>query len=190
MLKSLLVSVGVVLSTAGVALADDPVAPIGTGGGIVQPVEETTLHCSSSRYRYAECTLPGPIAIVKVVRQASQAACVEGRSYGFRHNILWVKAGCRADFQVFHTSPVDPTPIAPNACRAMSDTYGIAANVTWGSAPAEVQQLWSAASCNFPESCQVVSDTFGTNHGVTWGTASPAIQTWWSRNACRTRPQL
>jgi Protein of unknown function (DUF3011) len=37
---------------------------------------------------------------VTLVRQVSQAQCVQGRTWGFDARGIWVDRGCRADFQV------------------------------------------------------------------------------------------
>jgi len=44
---------------------------------------------------------------VTLVRQVSQAECVQGRTWGFDARGLWVDRGCRADFQVY---PYNGTP--------------------------------------------------------------------------------
>ena len=79
--------------------------PGGGDGPIISEVERTVFHCSSSRYRYAECYVPGYIIHARVVRRASSARCVEGQSYGFYGDTVWVDRGCRADFEVFFKHP-------------------------------------------------------------------------------------
>jgi len=34
------------------------------------------------------------------VNQRSGSACVQGRTWGFNRNSIWVDRGCRADFEV------------------------------------------------------------------------------------------
>jgi hypothetical protein len=87
----------------------DPLPGGGFGDGpVVSHLETTVSHCSSSRYRYAECAFPGTILMAEVERRASHAPCVLNRSFGFKGNILWVKAGCRADFEVTYVDPTRP----------------------------------------------------------------------------------
>lgn len=56
------------------------------------------LICSSERNRYAECAAPfrGPAVLSQ---QISNAACVEGHSWGQRRGTIWVDKGCRARFR-------------------------------------------------------------------------------------------
>ncbi len=62
-------------------------------------VQAQTFRCSSNNGQYQTCPIPrnGP---VQMVRQLSQAACVQGRTWGTRGNQVWVDKGCRAEFQV------------------------------------------------------------------------------------------
>lgn len=59
------------------------------------------VHCKSSDYRYASCGVRGRIEAVRVERQHSNAACVEGRSFGFDRDFIWVDQGCEATFRVY-----------------------------------------------------------------------------------------
>jgi hypothetical protein len=79
------------------------------------------------------------------------------------------------------------------SCQDLSDTYGIIANATWGFAPASVQNMWTAQSCNTSPSssnaCQTASDLYGIEAGVTFGFAPANVQTWWGNNGCNTKPR-
>lgn len=58
------------------------------------------LYCGSDNNRQRRCN----VTIrrdARLVRQASKAACIEGRSWGWDRNGVWVSNGCRGDFQVF-----------------------------------------------------------------------------------------
>ena len=37
---------------------------------------------------------------VRLYRQLSRSTCVEGRSWGYDGNGIWVEDGCRAEFEV------------------------------------------------------------------------------------------
>lgn len=68
----------------------------GNGGGW-NPGQ--TLYCGSDDNRQRRCN----VTIrrdARLVRQASKAACVEGHSWGWDRNGVWVSNGCRGDFQV------------------------------------------------------------------------------------------
>jgi hypothetical protein len=61
--------------------------------------ESFTLYCASDNMRRNECpadTRGG----VRMVRQRSEASCIEGRTWGYDSRRIWVDRGCRADFEV------------------------------------------------------------------------------------------
>lgn len=58
---------------------------------------QTTLRCESSDGKYVECRT-NSLNRVTLSRQLSDASCVEGQTWGFRDNAVWVDRGCRAEF--------------------------------------------------------------------------------------------
>ncbi|HQE08630.1 DUF3011 domain-containing protein [Thermomonas sp.] len=66
----------------------------GYGGGYGQSVR-----CESNDGRYNRCSLPGR-GRAQLVRQISNSACIEGRSWGSDYGSVWVNDGCRGDFSV------------------------------------------------------------------------------------------
>ncbi len=62
----------------------------GYSGGIIR--------CESNDGRTRECTTGGGRVVLE--RQISSSACIEGRSWGYSRNGIWVSQGCRADFRV------------------------------------------------------------------------------------------
>jgi hypothetical protein len=57
------------------------------------------VRCESSDGRQEHC----PVSTrggVRVARQISRTACIEGHNWRFDRNGIWVKEGCRADFEV------------------------------------------------------------------------------------------
>lgn len=64
------------------------------GGGYVQ-----TFYCESGDMRRHWCH-EGQYGEVRLVRQRSNAPCIQGRTWGRDQNGVWVDQGCRADFQV------------------------------------------------------------------------------------------
>ncbi|MBU8974722.1 DUF3011 domain-containing protein [Lysobacter sp. MMG2] len=70
----------------------------GHGGGWNNPGQ--TLYCGSDDNRPRRCNVTVR-RDARLVRQASKAACVEGRSWGWDNNGVWVSNGCRGDFQVY-----------------------------------------------------------------------------------------
>lgn len=68
------------------------VAGWGGGGG-----SSETYRCESRDDRYNECR--GPTRGRQVlVRQLSESACIEGRSWGSHNGGVWVQYGCRGEF--------------------------------------------------------------------------------------------
>ena len=64
----------------------------GPGTGVVR--------CESNDGRMNRCTLPGGGGRVVLERQHSRNACIEGRTWGYRRDGIWVSDGCRAEFRV------------------------------------------------------------------------------------------
>jgi hypothetical protein len=58
--------------------------------------------CGSNNNQYQMCQIPGNgnPQNVRMVRQLSQSACIQGRTWGTRGNQVWVDKGCRAEFQI------------------------------------------------------------------------------------------
>ncbi len=55
------------------------------------------VRCESRDHRQHECPA-GFRGRAELVRQLSKNACVEGRTWGQRGNVIWVDQGCRAEF--------------------------------------------------------------------------------------------
>lgn len=54
------------------------------------------MACNSEDHRYRECRTDWRNA--RLVRQTSQARCIEGQTWGLRRGVLWVDRGCAAVF--------------------------------------------------------------------------------------------
>ena len=89
------------IATAVAALAASAAAPAaaqsygnnygyGSDGGIIR--------CESNDGRTRECATGGGRVVIE--RQHSRTACIEGRTWGYGRNGIWVSDGCRADFRV------------------------------------------------------------------------------------------
>lgn len=57
-----------------------------------------SVRCESADGRERRCTLDTRGG-VRLVRQLSRTACIEGRNWGYDRGGVWVEGGCRADFQ-------------------------------------------------------------------------------------------
>ncbi len=58
------------------------------------------IPCESQDGRPQRCAVPG-MRSAQMVRQLSRSSCVEGRSWGWDRNGVWVNEGCRAEFSVW-----------------------------------------------------------------------------------------
>ncbi|QNG85250.1 hypothetical protein IMCGPPIG_00966 [Stenotrophomonas maltophilia] len=64
----------------------------GWGGGDV-----VTCHSNGHRQEYCDARIRRG---VRLIRQDSRSACIEGQSWGWDRRGIWVSDGCRAQFQV------------------------------------------------------------------------------------------
>ena len=62
------------------------------------PYGGRTITCGSPQHRLARCPLPGNWRGVRLVRQTSDASCVQGRSWGYDRGSVWVDDGCAGVF--------------------------------------------------------------------------------------------
>ena len=58
-----------------------------------------SIYCASDDGRRRTCPV-NTGGVVRLVNQRSGSACVQGRTWGFNRNGIWVDRGCRADFEV------------------------------------------------------------------------------------------
>lgn len=58
-----------------------------------------TIRCKSSNYNRNYC-VADTRGGVRLVRQISDSACVQGRSWGYDQDGIWVSSGCEAEFTV------------------------------------------------------------------------------------------
>ena len=63
------------------------------------PGNNRMVVCQSNQDRYRECETGFRGRVELVNRLNNSQACVEGRSWGQREGIVWVRNGCRAQFQ-------------------------------------------------------------------------------------------
>lgn len=68
-------------------------------GVIAVSAQTQTIYCGSDDGRYRSCPIDTRGG-VRLVDQKSRIACVQGRTWGFRRDLIWVDRGCRADFEV------------------------------------------------------------------------------------------
>jgi len=63
------------------------------------PARPDHLVCESHEYRYNFCAA-GRVRSAQLVRQRSQAPCIQGRTWGWTRQGIWVDQGCEATFRV------------------------------------------------------------------------------------------
>ena len=63
-------------------------------------LQARSLRCESRDGNTARCGA-NVYRGVQVARQLSQSPCIEGRTWGWSRNEIWVSQGCRADFNVW-----------------------------------------------------------------------------------------
>jgi hypothetical protein len=61
---------------------------------------QTTFTCESYGGRQQVCQVDTRGG-VQMVRQLSSAPCLQGRTFGYARNAVWVSGGCRAQFQTY-----------------------------------------------------------------------------------------
>jgi len=105
---------------------------------------------------------------VTLVRKLSQASCIEGSTWGFGDNVVWVDRGCRAEFQV--GSP-------PAGGGAGSTTRTITCGTTTG------QQV-TCPTGGYATGVRLVRDLTGgrCRQNQTWGHTDAFI---WANRGCR-----
>jgi hypothetical protein len=62
------------------------------------------VRCESRDYRRTMCRADGYRG-VRLARQISRAACIEGETWGHDRSRVWVDHGCAADFEIGVTRP-------------------------------------------------------------------------------------
>jgi hypothetical protein len=55
------------------------------------------VESQNGQYKYQRTSTSGG---VRLKRQISRDACIEGQTWGFDRNGIWVTKGCRAEFQI------------------------------------------------------------------------------------------
>ena len=65
------------------------------------------INCKSKKFARKECSVKGNIKAVLLLEQKSESPCVEGSSFGFNDDQVWVDKGCSAKFEVSYSSDED-----------------------------------------------------------------------------------
>ena len=83
-----------------------------------------SIHCESRDYRRSYCPT-GRITGAQIISQTSNAACIQGRCWGWDGNGIWVNSGCAGDFafQGGWAPPRPGPPIGTNSIQCESRDY-------------------------------------------------------------------
>lgn len=74
--------------------------------------QSLTQRCESDDMGRHSCQLAFQVTRAEVLRQISGSQCVQGSTFGWTNNSIWVDRGCRADFTVYGYSN-DAAPETP-----------------------------------------------------------------------------
>lgn len=125
------------------------------------------VSCESRNYQYEFCTVPDTIVHAQIVAQRSQSACIEGRTWGWRGNGIWVSGGCEGEFQ-YRTSyaPVAaPPPPAAGLLYCESRDYAYTFCPTGRLRVAELVNQRSQSACVYGSSWGYQNDGIWVDRG-------------------------
>jgi hypothetical protein len=89
---------------------------LATLAGLPLAVSAQTVTCESRNYQQSYCPVGQPIARAWVAEQRSRSACVEGQTWGYDRNGIWVNGGCEAVFAFeSYVAPRPPVAVVPPA---------------------------------------------------------------------------
>jgi ketosteroid isomerase-like protein len=63
--------------------------------------QSLALRCESDDMGRHSCTAPYQVSRAEVLRQISGSQCLQGTTFGWTGNSIWVDRGCRAEFTVY-----------------------------------------------------------------------------------------
>lgn len=90
------------------------------------------ITCESRNYQQQFCPAGVPVAQAWVVYQRSKSPCIQGQSWGYQGNGIWVDQGCAADFSYRGYGPppvVVPQPAMPAARTIVCESLNYEAKV-------------------------------------------------------------
>jgi hypothetical protein len=125
-----------------------------------------TLSCSSLDQRFSSCrvdTQQGRIVSVRLARQFSTAVCVQGQSWGFDEDAVWVDRGCRASFDV--TVRRGPQVTKSVSCASINGRPGSCRTEFEEITSFRLESQFSQAPCVEGQSYGLTGDTIWVNNG-------------------------
>jgi hypothetical protein len=67
------------------------------------------VRCESRNYQYQFCSTNGEVVGARITHQDSRSPCIQGQTWGWSRNGLWVSNGCSGRFQVDTFRPGPPS---------------------------------------------------------------------------------
>jgi Protein of unknown function (DUF3011) len=84
-----------------------------------RPDPSREIVCESQNYQQRFCSSGHRITRAWLIEQRSQAACIQGRTWGFQQTGIWVVSGCAGVFGIEGSGPrPPPPPINRVACQS------------------------------------------------------------------------
>jgi hypothetical protein len=129
----------------------------GWGGG-------ERIECNSERNRYKACPV-GNWRGARLVRQTSNAACIEGRTWGLQNGTLWVDKGCAGEFEASRRGGATGAGpgVATVTCNSPKNGYRACAAPGWRGA--RLLRQTSNAACIQGRSWGLSRDTLWVDEG-------------------------
>lgn len=127
------------------------------GGGWGGGGQGGRIECNSQRNGYRECPVGANWRGARLVRQTSNAQCVEGRTWGYGRGMIWVDRGCAGVFEA--SRPGSAGSQRTISCNSRNNRRQDCSAGSWRSAVL-VRQT-SRASC-------IEGRTWGFNRGMIW----------------------
>lgn len=90
--------------------------------------QDTRLRCESNG-KLVQCGFAGT-GTVSLMRQLSKTACIQGKSWGYSGDTVWVDRGCRAEFLVTPITASIPTTAV--VCESGGGRHTCAADTRFG----------------------------------------------------------
>lgn len=137
------------------------------------------IHCRSTDYRYQFCYVPAPVARVTIKSRISERPCVQGRTWGYQRNGIWVDHGCDAEFDVERTYSAVPAPGFTGAGYAAGGGWYPGDGPGWdapGEVPAWAIGTWRSEQ---PVGGNTSTLTVYPSGSVTWAYGRVSVNGYW-----------
>ena len=92
------VAIAAALGSVSLVLAASPLSAQAQPPAAPQAQSRTALRCESTDGGYQRCPAAGTWRGARLVQQVSSNPCIQGRTWGFDRDAIWVNHGCRGVF--------------------------------------------------------------------------------------------